>query len=163
KKLIGEDAGRPLYLYSTDSPLRSTTGNLEAMAIYAGYGAGRISEIVPAAVKLGNMVHDAQELLQDGSKFRIDHQSDKITNNVEQDKELLELLKQLLAAERAGARVALRSMLECEDEPGRNLFRSIYQDEVRWCRMLSGWLSQLGQEPPFVIGEFYHKAMAIAD
>lgn len=161
KKIIGEDAGRPLYLYSTDSPLRSTTGNLEAMAIYAGCGAGRINAIVPAAVKLGNMVHDAQELLQDDSKFHIDLQQDKITDTINQDKELLELLQQLLASERAGARVALRSMLECEDEPGRNLFRSIYHDEVRWCRMLSGWLSRLGQEPPFVIGEFYHKAMAI--
>lgn len=161
KKIIGEGAGRPLYLYSTDSPLRSTTGNLEAMAIYAGCGASRINAIVPAAARLGKMVHDAQEVIQGDAGIRNDHQLDKITDTIDQDKELLELLKQLLAAERAGARVALRSMLECEDEPNRNLFRSIYQDEVRWCRMLTGWLFRLGQEPPFVIGEFYHKAMAI--
>src|SRR5690606_23591523 len=125
KKIIGEGAGRPLYLYSTDSPLRSTTGNLEAMAIYAGCGASRINAIVPAAARLGKMVHDAQEVIQGDAGIRNDHQLDKITDTIDQDKELLELLKQLLAAERAGARVALRSMLECEDEPNRNLFRSI--------------------------------------
>ena len=34
--VIGEEEGRPIYLFSTNSPLRSMTGDFEAMALYAG-------------------------------------------------------------------------------------------------------------------------------
>lgn len=40
-RIVGEEAGRPIYLFSTNSPLRYTTGDFEAMALYAGEGAGR--------------------------------------------------------------------------------------------------------------------------
>lgn len=49
--------------YSTDSPLRTTTGNLEAMPHYAGQGVGRIGDVVPAAVRLRRMASEATELL----------------------------------------------------------------------------------------------------
>lgn len=42
RTVIGDDAGRPIYLFSTDSPLRSTTGEFEAMALYAGAGGGAV-------------------------------------------------------------------------------------------------------------------------
>jgi nitronate monooxygenase len=32
RKIVGQDSGRPLMKYSTDSPLRTTTGDLETMA-----------------------------------------------------------------------------------------------------------------------------------
>ncbi|QXL84250.1 nitronate monooxygenase family protein [Comamonas sp. NLF-1-9] len=51
-QVIGEEEGRPIYCFSTDSPLRSMTGDLEAMALYAGLGVGRIHDIVPAAERL---------------------------------------------------------------------------------------------------------------
>ena len=45
--MIGEEEGRPIYLFSTDSPLRSMTGDYEAMALYAGMGVGGITAVEP--------------------------------------------------------------------------------------------------------------------
>jgi len=47
--VIGEEEGRPIHLFSTDSPLRSMTGDFEAMALYAGRGVDRIADVEPAA------------------------------------------------------------------------------------------------------------------
>lgn len=49
--------------FSTDSPLRTTTGDLEAMALYAGQGAARIDDIVPAGERLRRMADEAAALL----------------------------------------------------------------------------------------------------
>jgi nitronate monooxygenase len=61
---IGDDGGRPVYLFSTDSPLRTTSGDLEAMALYAGEGVGRITAIVPAADRLRAIVTEAEAALR---------------------------------------------------------------------------------------------------
>jgi nitronate monooxygenase len=50
--VIGEEAGRPIYLFSTDSPLRSMTGEFEPMALYAGLGVGRVTSIVSATTRV---------------------------------------------------------------------------------------------------------------
>ena len=47
-QIIGEEEGRPIYLFSTDSPLRSMTGDFEGMAFYAGNGVDKIDAIIPA-------------------------------------------------------------------------------------------------------------------
>ncbi|WP_108663783.1 NAD(P)H-dependent flavin oxidoreductase [Acuticoccus kandeliae] len=60
---IAWDEGVPRLRFSTDSPLRTTTGNLEEMALYAGQGAGRIGEVVPAAVRLNRIADEAATLL----------------------------------------------------------------------------------------------------
>jgi len=49
--------------YSTDSPLRTTTGDLEAMALYAGQGVGRVRDVVPAGERLHRMAVEAATLL----------------------------------------------------------------------------------------------------
>lgn len=49
--------------FSTDSPMRTTTGDLEAMAIYAGQGVGGIRDIVPAGTRLRRMAQEASALL----------------------------------------------------------------------------------------------------
>lgn len=49
--------------FSTDSPLRTTTGDLEAMALYAGQGVGQITDIVPAGERLCRMADEATALL----------------------------------------------------------------------------------------------------
>lgn len=46
--VIGQENSRPIYLFSTDSPLRSMTGDFEAMALYAGTGVGAATRIRPA-------------------------------------------------------------------------------------------------------------------
>lgn len=60
---IAWDAEVPRLRFSTDSPLRTTTGDLEAMALYAGQGTGRIADIVPAADRLRRIAAEAEALL----------------------------------------------------------------------------------------------------
>jgi nitronate monooxygenase len=63
REAIGEEEGRPIYLYSTDSPLRSMTGDFEAMALYAGEGVGRLQEIVSARERMRGIVEEAAAIL----------------------------------------------------------------------------------------------------
>jgi nitronate monooxygenase len=67
RQIIGQQAGRSIYLFSTDSPLRDMTGKLEAMALYAGQGAGLIASIVPAAERLNAIVAEAIAILGGGA------------------------------------------------------------------------------------------------
>lgn len=60
---IADDMGQPLLRYSTDSPMRHTTGSLEEMALYSGQGVGLIREVVPAAERLRRMVEEAADCL----------------------------------------------------------------------------------------------------
>jgi len=62
--VIGDEEGRPLYKFGTDSPLRSTGGDLEKMALYAGEGAALVSAVRPAAEIIGSLMRDATETLQ---------------------------------------------------------------------------------------------------
>jgi nitronate monooxygenase len=63
REAIAEDQGQPLLRYSTDSPMRHTTGALEEMALYAGQGAGLIRDVVPAAERLRRIVEEAEACL----------------------------------------------------------------------------------------------------
>lgn len=63
RQVIGEEAGRPIYLFSTNSPLRNMTGDFEAMALYAGEGAGRINSIPTAAERLAAIVGEAARII----------------------------------------------------------------------------------------------------
>lgn len=60
---IAWDGDEPRLRFSTDSPLRTTSGDLEAMALFAGQGAGRINEIVPAGSRLRSMAATARQIL----------------------------------------------------------------------------------------------------
>lgn len=66
REAIGDEEGRTIYLFSTDSPLRSMTGDLEAMALYAGEGAGRLQSIVSAAERMQSIVDEATAILSAG-------------------------------------------------------------------------------------------------
>jgi nitronate monooxygenase len=63
REVIAHEGERPLYRFSTDSPSRITTGDLEAMALYAGQGAGVITDIVPAGERLRRIVAEAEACL----------------------------------------------------------------------------------------------------
>ncbi|MEZ5827106.1 MAG: nitronate monooxygenase [Hyphomicrobiales bacterium] len=60
---IAWDGSAARLRFSTDSPLRTTTGDLEAMALYAGQGVGLINDIVPARERIRRMVKAAAEHL----------------------------------------------------------------------------------------------------
>lgn len=62
--VIGAEEGRPIYLNSTDSPLRSMTGDFAAMALYAGTGVGRVDQIVPAARRIATIGQQAEAMLR---------------------------------------------------------------------------------------------------
>lgn len=59
REAIAWDGDAARLRYSTDSPLRTTTGDLEAMPIYAGQGAGALTAIVPAKERLDQIASDA--------------------------------------------------------------------------------------------------------
>ncbi len=177
KIIIGKDGDHPVYLFSTDSPLKTTIGDLEAMAIYAGSGAYRVKKIESAVRRLNTMVYEAQTTLSkyfDSQNIKPDKTqlssspclSSEVNNEYmdsSTEAELIQFLEELLSAEQAGARVTIRSMLDCENNDYKELFRSIYYDEARWCDMLTNWLCRLGHEPSYRVGEFYQKAMNIKD
>src|SRR5690606_28687012 len=56
------DAGRPILLWSTDSPLRSTSGRLDKMPLYCGNGVDKINVIKGAADRIEQIVREAEEL-----------------------------------------------------------------------------------------------------
>jgi nitronate monooxygenase len=66
KRIIGDEEGRPIYLFSTDSPSRVMTGDFEAMALYAGHGVGRIDAIMPAGERVARIVEEATRLVDMG-------------------------------------------------------------------------------------------------
>lgn len=63
REAIAWDGDQPRLRFSTDSPLRTTTGDLEAMALYAGTGAGALETIVPAAQRVADIVAEARDAL----------------------------------------------------------------------------------------------------
>ncbi|MBI1172534.1 nitronate monooxygenase [bacterium] len=63
REVIGSDAGRPLLKFSTDSPLRTTTGNLEAMAAFAGQSVGLIDTLPTAAERISVILAQAEAAL----------------------------------------------------------------------------------------------------
>jgi len=63
REAIAEEEGRPIYLYSTDSPLKSMTGALERLAFFAGQVTGQITRREPARDIVAAMVRDATAIL----------------------------------------------------------------------------------------------------
>ena len=63
REVIASEDGRPLLRYSTDSPLRTTTGNLEAMAIYAGQSVSLIDTLPTAADRIAGIMAEARTAL----------------------------------------------------------------------------------------------------
>jgi superfamily I DNA/RNA helicase len=77
--------------------------------------------------------------------------------------EILAFLNELLEAERAGARVTLRTSLEASAPPAKEMAAAIHRDEARWCAMLLKAVRNLDGDPSPRVGAFYGKAMAISD
>ena len=63
KRPVAEEEGRPLYLWSTDSPLRNMTGDLDRLALFAGQVAGQIDRIESAGELTARIVREAEEIL----------------------------------------------------------------------------------------------------
>ncbi|HKV68600.1 MAG TPA: nitronate monooxygenase, partial [Gaiellales bacterium] len=55
-EIVAETDGEPIARYAADEPHRSTTGDVEAMCLYAGRGVGQIITVEPAAEIVARMV-----------------------------------------------------------------------------------------------------------
>jgi hypothetical protein len=83
--------------------------------------------------------------------------------------ELIAALNTLLEAERAGAKLGLASAKQTPtgkpqlDNGYRAFMLAVRDDEARWCAMLTRHIRQMGGQPSARTGDFYRKAMAIAD
>lgn len=64
REQVAEEEGRPIYLWSTDSPLRNMTGELDRLAMFAGQVAGRIDSVRPAAAVVEEIMQDAAAILE---------------------------------------------------------------------------------------------------
>ena len=171
RTVIGDDEGRPIYLFSTDSPLRSMTGDFEAMALYAGAGVGRISAVQPAADKIQAIATQAASLCASGAAQSLERpefaspaclareMDDGYMGYATRD-ELA--LNELLKAERAGARVTLRMTQEAP-QALKTTMVDLQRDEARWCGVLTKSIQHLRGAPSAKTGAFYEKAMAISD
>lgn len=63
RDIVAEEDGRPIYLWSTDSPLQSMTGDLEQLAMFAGQVSGQIEQIEPAGMRVKSIIQEAQKVL----------------------------------------------------------------------------------------------------
>lgn len=63
REAVATDDGRPIYRYSTDSPLRTTEGTLEHLPAYAGQVAGQVHQVIPAGELLATIMRDAEASL----------------------------------------------------------------------------------------------------
>lgn len=84
-------------------------------------------------------------------------------NGMAEHREIVAVLEELLRAERAGARVAGETAGEVGQGDTAALLSAVRHDEARWCAMLTSALRRLNSVPSQTVGEFYDKAMAIAD
>lgn len=173
--VIGAEGERPIRLFSTDSPLRSMTGDFEAMALYAGQGIGRISAVIPAGRRLQEIAEEAARCLR--------VQADRSSNEVEpvqlaspvcyapdapntyqgfaDDDEIVAELNLLLEAKRASTRVAVRWAAEAPDATLRAAAKTIYAEELQARRILFEALIRLNAAPSQRVGGFFDNAMAI--
>jgi len=60
---IADDDGRPIYKFSTDSPLKTTSGDLEALPPFAGQITGAIHDLPTAGERIRQIVREAQVTL----------------------------------------------------------------------------------------------------
>jgi nitronate monooxygenase len=180
--VIGDEEGRPIHLFSTDSPLRSMTGDFEAMALYAGTGAGRVDVIAGAAERLHRIVTDSAALSASGAETT--HESVALASPVcfageiheahmgyTSVDELTVALNELLEAKRAGAHVTSQTaaaVIDTDTAADTNghikaLLTDIFRDEVRWCNVLTKTILSLRGTPTGRTGALYEEAMATGD
>jgi nitronate monooxygenase len=57
----------PVHRFSVSPPTRSTTGHVEAMALYAGESVGNVSAVQPAAAIVSELVTGAERLLREAA------------------------------------------------------------------------------------------------
>lgn len=166
-QVIGEEEGRPIYLFSTDSPLRSMTGDFEAMALYAGCGVGRIDAVVPAAERLARIEAEAAAHLRLIAADAPPPLASPVCYAAEMQQEehasLAAECTGLLQVERALARVLSESLAQTLDAPLRARLKAALNAQTHGCGVLVRVLQACDAKPDDETDALYQRAMAIAD
>ncbi len=175
---IGQQDGKPIYLFSTDSPLRGATGALDLMSMYAGQSCEQIDSIESVARRIDSILDEARIIYQQlGFTGRVAANSVEdlssspcFANEISGSyggfadyEEIRETLNTLLAAERAGARVCALSMALAPDDVWLEFLRSVHRDEADSCQLILQCMHLLGVEPHDEVGDFEQKCLAIPE
>ena len=180
---IATQDGRPIYRYSTDSPLRDTTGNIHELAFFAGQSVGLVHHVRPAAMVVNKMIEQASEVLRRFSDNPCREQeyypmnaefasppcyahefekSEQATPGFMPCDEVVELLNELLSCERAGAKTT-KYFGDQGSATIENMMQQVAEDERFFVHVLTDHIERLGGTPGTEIGAFYDKAISIVD
>lgn len=166
---IGEQDGQPVYLFSTDSPLRDATGGVSSMALYAGQACGQIDSVVPVAQCIQDLFGQACAALNalqhddvGSAPVHAERASPQPADTESLPRETwIAALRELLAAERAGARTAAACLREAYHPAVHAQLSQLHRQEVDSCRALLRCLSHLDAKPGQAVGNFFQKVMAL--
>lgn len=173
--VIAEQDGGPVYLFATDSPLRDGTGKLDDMPIYAGQSCGQIHDIVSAAERVHQIMAEASACLDRLSGIVSPSKpvppktattkpaATEITSKDSDFSSTALLVRELMAAERAGARIMAMSLQQAGNKKHRDILQQLHRGEAESCRRLRACHVHLGMALDHDIGDFYQKCMAISD
>lgn len=166
--VIASQDGGPVYLFSTDSPLRDGEGRLDDMPLYAGQSCGQFSTLTSAAERLQTLLAQASDCLQRLQAHTMTNTPAPSTTspaatNRTLSPMLLAGLQELMAAERAGARLAAMNLATATTAAHREALQKLHRDEAESCRRLRACLHYAGRRDDHHIGDFYAKVMALDD
>lgn len=166
--IIGTQDAQPVHLFSTDSPLRDASGSISSMALYAGQSCGQIDTVLSVEARMRTLLSEASNVLatlhRDDSGHQVQGRPDLPASTRERPmprETLVAALRELLAAERAGARTAAACHKDAYGHAQREQLRQLHEQEVRSCRALLRCLASLDAEPGQAVGDFYQKVMAL--
>ncbi|BAO91700.1 NAD(P)H-dependent flavin oxidoreductase [Caballeronia cordobensis] len=71
REIVAHDEAGPVELYSTNSPLRSTTGDLEKMALFAGESSALVNERMAAGEVVERLMREANDTLDELLAHRV--------------------------------------------------------------------------------------------
>lgn len=176
RSIIGHEGERPIYLFSTDSPLKNMTGDFEAMALYAGAGAEFIDSIPTAAERLNSIVAAAQAQLQFAAGSDTDEVSTvdqesavgtrRASNAVRKYFTREELIRELNALLELLARLLRERDVQMAETSPAETRSPARADDRTWCAALRASISRMDATPsvewvdgdsqalsdPFVVG-----------
>lgn len=177
--VIAKQDEQPIYLFSTDSPLENTKGELEKMALYAGESCSQVKTLCSAEGRIEQFLKEAENVMKSQS-HPVSHSTPDHAGDTQfasspcqaqdtdpeyhgylNEGELLETLQLLLEAERAGTRICKDTLKQTESLPWRELLRAIQADEVESCQLLMECIEYLGSPPSTGTSDFYQKCMTI--
>jgi hypothetical protein len=147
------------------------TGLVGAAALLVAYlatrradedGTGRSEESVPASDSVtAEQRDDAVGAVSYSSPPCQLHEVDPSYLGYSSREEVLALLNKLLEAERAGAQGAREMSALADNSQVRTALRDVSRDEARFCAMLFGHITRLGETPSRQTGGFREKLAAL--